>query len=79
MLSDIDVLIDNKCVDQELLNKRSHVMHSLHDLEKLESLEIAQKVKIKWSIEGDENLKYFHGILNKKRNQLAIRGIYTTL
>ncbi|GKB01746.1 RNA-directed DNA polymerase, eukaryota, reverse transcriptase zinc-binding domain protein [Tanacetum coccineum] len=39
MLSDIDTLIDNKCVDQELLNKRSHVMHSLHDLEKLESLE----------------------------------------
>ncbi|GJZ65153.1 RNA-directed DNA polymerase, eukaryota [Tanacetum coccineum] len=75
MLSDIDTLIDNKCVDQELLNKRSHVMHSLHDLEKLESLEVAQKVKIKWSIEGDENSKYFRSILNKKRNQLAIRGI----
>ncbi|GKA84909.1 RNA-directed DNA polymerase, eukaryota [Tanacetum coccineum] len=51
------------------------VMNSLHELEKMESLEIAQKVKIKWSIEGDENSKYFHGILNKKRNQLAIRGI----
>ncbi|GKC30809.1 hypothetical protein Tco_1038103, partial [Tanacetum coccineum] len=27
-----------------------------------------------WSIEGDENTKYFHGILNKKISQLAIRG-----
>ncbi|GKE18935.1 RNA-directed DNA polymerase, eukaryota [Tanacetum coccineum] len=51
------------------------VRNSLHELEKIESLEIAQKVKIKWSIEGDEYSKYFHGILNKKRNQLAICGI----
>ncbi|GJY36913.1 hypothetical protein Tco_0422291 [Tanacetum coccineum] len=61
--------------DHELLNKRMYVMNLLHDLEKIESLEISQKVKIKWSIEGDENSKYFHGILNKKRNQLAIHGI----
>ncbi|GKF54788.1 RNA-directed DNA polymerase, eukaryota, reverse transcriptase zinc-binding domain protein [Tanacetum coccineum] len=38
----------------------------------MESLELA---KIKWSIEGDENLKKFHGIINKQRNNLAIRGI----
>ncbi|GKA62362.1 RNA-directed DNA polymerase, eukaryota, reverse transcriptase zinc-binding domain protein [Tanacetum coccineum] len=38
-------------------------------------MELAQKAKIKWAIEGDENLKYYHGVLNKKRNQLAIRGI----
>ncbi|GJW65323.1 RNA-directed DNA polymerase, eukaryota [Tanacetum coccineum] len=31
--------------------------------------------KIRWSIEGDENSKYFHGIINKKRSQLAIRGV----
>ncbi|GJY43059.1 RNA-directed DNA polymerase, eukaryota [Tanacetum coccineum] len=77
MLNDIDLLIDDKKVDQELLNKRVHVMNSLHDLEKLEATKIAQKVKINWSIEGDENSKYFHGMLNKKRNQHAIRGILT--
>ncbi|GKB52775.1 hypothetical protein Tco_0903528 [Tanacetum coccineum] len=75
MLTEIDLLIDEKKVDKVLLNKRSEVMNSLHDLGKLESMEIAQKSKIKWSIEGDENSKYFHGILNKKRNQTAIRGI----
>ncbi|GJY80626.1 RNA-directed DNA polymerase, eukaryota [Tanacetum coccineum] len=30
---------------------------------------------VKCAIEGDENSKYYHGILNKKRSQLAIRGI----
>ncbi|GJX77763.1 RNA-directed DNA polymerase, eukaryota [Tanacetum coccineum] len=75
MLNEIDVLIDDKKVDQELLNKRVNVSNSLQELEKLEAIEIAQKVKIKWSIEGDENSKFFHGMLNKKRNQQTICGI----
>nr|GFA53512.1 hypothetical protein [Tanacetum cinerariifolium] len=31
--------------------------------------------KIKWAIEGDENSKYYHGVINKKRNQFSIRGL----
>ncbi|GKE08162.1 hypothetical protein Tco_1411713, partial [Tanacetum coccineum] len=34
------------------------------------------KSKVKWAIEGDENSKFFHGIINKKRSQLAIRGVF---
>ncbi|GKC85950.1 hypothetical protein Tco_1141667 [Tanacetum coccineum] len=44
-------------------------------MDKLNAMEATQKAKIKWAIEGDENSKYYHGILNKKRNQLAIRGV----
>nr|GFA73502.1 RNA-directed DNA polymerase, eukaryota [Tanacetum cinerariifolium] len=33
------------------------------------------KSKVKWAIEGDENSKFFHGIINKKRSQLTIRRI----
>nr|GEV56270.1 RNA-directed DNA polymerase, eukaryota [Tanacetum cinerariifolium] len=38
--------------------------------------ELSQKAKIRWSIEGDENSKYFHGVINKRRSQLAIRGVF---
>ncbi|GJX11691.1 RNA-directed DNA polymerase, eukaryota [Tanacetum coccineum] len=31
--------------------------------------------EIKWAIEGDENSKFFYGIINRKRSTLAIRGI----
>ncbi|GKE29664.1 RNA-directed DNA polymerase, eukaryota, partial [Tanacetum coccineum] len=34
------------------------------------------KSKVKWAIEGDENSSFFHGIINKRRSQLAIRGIF---
>ncbi|GJY05674.1 nucleotide-binding alpha-beta plait domain-containing protein, partial [Tanacetum coccineum] len=44
-------------------------------IEKIASMEVAQKAKIKLAIEGDENSKYYHGILNKKRSQLTILGI----
>nr|GEX08793.1 nucleotide-binding alpha-beta plait domain-containing protein [Tanacetum cinerariifolium] len=36
---------------------------------------LVQKAKVKWAIEGDENSKYLHGIINKKRHQMGIRGI----
>ncbi|GJR41802.1 RNA-directed DNA polymerase, eukaryota [Tanacetum coccineum] len=38
-------------------------------------VEMAQKAKVRWAIEGDENSKFFHGVINKKRSQLAIRGV----
>ncbi|GJT66464.1 RNA-directed DNA polymerase, eukaryota, reverse transcriptase zinc-binding domain protein [Tanacetum coccineum] len=59
----------------DVINKRDTICKSLQDIGKLDSMEVAQKVKIKWAIEGDENSKYYHGILNKRRSQLAIRGI----
>nr|GFC90063.1 RNA-directed DNA polymerase, eukaryota [Tanacetum cinerariifolium] len=36
----------------------------------------AQKAKVNWAIEGDENLKFFHGVINKRRSQLAIHGAF---
>ncbi|GJY75679.1 hypothetical protein Tco_0480795 [Tanacetum coccineum] len=50
------------------LKEKIRVVNSLQELDKLQALEAAQKAKIKWAIEGDENSKYYHGILNKKRN-----------
>ncbi|GJV36929.1 RNA-directed DNA polymerase, eukaryota [Tanacetum coccineum] len=74
-LVDINFVLDKGEVTSDVLEDRLDTMNSLTKLEKIESLELAQKAKIKWSIEGDENSKYFHGIINKKRNNLAIRGI----
>nr|GEV01449.1 RNA-directed DNA polymerase, eukaryota [Tanacetum cinerariifolium] len=34
-----------------------------------------QKARIQWAIEEDENSKFFHGIINRKRANLAIKGV----
>nr|GEW42092.1 nucleotide-binding alpha-beta plait domain-containing protein [Tanacetum cinerariifolium] len=57
------------------LDRRTEVVNLLQEVKKKNSLEAAQKAKIKWAIEGDKNSKYYHGVINKKRNQLSISGI----
>nr|GFA30431.1 RNA-directed DNA polymerase, eukaryota, reverse transcriptase zinc-binding domain protein [Tanacetum cinerariifolium] len=56
------------------LSKESRFLMIFRSFNNRNAMEISQKAKIRWSIEGDENSKYFHGIMNKKRSQLAIRG-----
>ncbi|GJS46360.1 hypothetical protein Tco_0596481 [Tanacetum coccineum] len=75
MLAEIDSSLDKGEATSETLEERMNIMNKLTTLEKIESFELAQKAKVKWSIEGDENSKYFHGITNKQRNNIAIRGI----
>ncbi|GKB12276.1 RNA-directed DNA polymerase, eukaryota, reverse transcriptase zinc-binding domain protein [Tanacetum coccineum] len=74
-LADLDVIIDKGDASDDIISKRTKVVKLIQELDKLQSLETAQIAKIKWAIEGDENTKYYHGILNKKRNQLSIRGV----
>nr|GEW48163.1 RNA-directed DNA polymerase, eukaryota [Tanacetum cinerariifolium] len=75
MLADIDLSLDKGVLSSDILEKRINIMHKLTYLEKKVSFELAQKANIKWSIDGDENSKYFHGIINKHKSNLAIRGI----
>ncbi|GKA90830.1 RNA-directed DNA polymerase, eukaryota [Tanacetum coccineum] len=73
-ISDIDKLLDQGRSNEEILNTRAILLKELQDINTAEFVEMAQRAKIRWAIEGDENSKYFHGILKQKRSQLAIRG-----
>nr|GFA37391.1 RNA-directed DNA polymerase, eukaryota [Tanacetum cinerariifolium] len=74
-LIEIDKIIDSSSVNDDLLLKRMDLSRQLFDTKYVDSCDSMQKSKIKWGMEGDKNLKYFHGIINKKRSQLAIRGV----
>nr|GEY36831.1 RNA-directed DNA polymerase, eukaryota [Tanacetum cinerariifolium] len=75
-LGDIDKNLDNGVASDEMLAKRMELTHKLYELKQLDLKDAAQKAKVKWAIEGDENSKFFHGIINKRRSQLAIRGVF---
>ncbi|GJZ81284.1 RNA-directed DNA polymerase, eukaryota [Tanacetum coccineum] len=74
-LSDLDKMFDSGHSNEDLVNERTSLLKELHNINKCHSLDMAQKAKVRWSIEGDENSKFFHGIINMKRSQLAIRGV----
>ncbi|GJY87422.1 RNA-directed DNA polymerase, eukaryota, partial [Tanacetum coccineum] len=77
ILSLIDSKVDKGIATAEDLNARLHSTKILSDLERKDASDIAQKAKIKWAIEGDENTSFFHGMLKKKRRQCSIKGILT--
>nr|GEW95783.1 RNA-directed DNA polymerase, eukaryota, reverse transcriptase zinc-binding domain protein [Tanacetum cinerariifolium] len=74
-LHDLEIVIDQGNATDDILYKRMEIIKDIQEAEKVDNLEAAQKAKIKWAIDGDENTKFYHGILNKKRNQLSIRRV----
>ncbi|GKA22693.1 putative reverse transcriptase domain-containing protein [Tanacetum coccineum] len=74
-LHELDVTIDQGGANADILASRLNLMKNLHDIKASEARDYRQKAKIRWAVEGDENSKFFHGIVNKKRSSLSIRGI----
>ncbi|GJW36548.1 RNA-directed DNA polymerase, eukaryota [Tanacetum coccineum] len=74
-LQDIDKLIDQGGVNDDLLISRNNLMKQLQVIKSTEDCDRVQKAKIQWAIEGDENSKFYHGIINRKRANLSIKGI----
>nr|GEX88435.1 RNA-directed DNA polymerase, eukaryota [Tanacetum cinerariifolium] len=75
-LADIDKLVDCGIGSDSIHLRRSELQQNLFNINQMKSKELFQKSKVKWAIEGDENSKFFHGLINKKHSQLAIRGVF---
>ncbi|GJV99272.1 RNA-directed DNA polymerase, eukaryota [Tanacetum coccineum] len=74
-LIDIDSILDQGGVTKEILLSRMNLMNQIHDLNSNEARDHMQKAKVQWAIEGDENSKFFHGIINRKRAYLSVKGV----
>ncbi|GJY51080.1 RNA-directed DNA polymerase, eukaryota [Tanacetum coccineum] len=74
-VKDIQNRVENGSASTDDIHTRVHLIKQLRDIEHVENLDLAQKAKVKWAIEGDENSSYFHSSINRKRRQAAIRGV----
>nr|GEY57340.1 RNA-directed DNA polymerase, eukaryota [Tanacetum cinerariifolium] len=74
-LTDIDKLLDQGGVNDEILLSHMDLLKQMQDIKSSDSRDCMQKAKIQWAIEGDENSKFFHCIINRKRANLAIKGV----
>nr|GEZ83860.1 RNA-directed DNA polymerase, eukaryota [Tanacetum cinerariifolium] len=71
----VDGDIDNGNGFDEVISKRKEIINLMLRLNKIKASEAAQKAKIQWFVEGDENSSFFHGMLNKNHSQLSIQGV----
>ncbi|GJV77548.1 RNA-directed DNA polymerase, eukaryota, partial [Tanacetum coccineum] len=74
-LKQIDAEIDCGKGNDSIVAQRLDVMNSINNIVKIYDSQALQKAKIKWAVEGDENSRFFHGIINKRRKQRSIRGV----
>ncbi|GJZ71826.1 hypothetical protein Tco_0635677 [Tanacetum coccineum] len=58
------------------LDARLSMMKQLEELQHIKNLDLLQKAKIRWVVDGDENSKFFHGMINSKFARTRINGIY---
>ncbi|GKB10150.1 RNA-directed DNA polymerase, eukaryota, reverse transcriptase zinc-binding domain protein [Tanacetum coccineum] len=74
-LRDMDKKIDDGHATDVDRTTRINKMQELEDLEKLELMDLVQKSRVKWEVEGDENSKFFRGLINSRRNSQIVQGI----
>nr|GEZ08411.1 RNA-directed DNA polymerase, eukaryota [Tanacetum cinerariifolium] len=74
-LRDIDKVLDQGGTNDDILKTRLETLKKMHDINSSNARDFMQKAKIQWAIEGDENSKFFHGIINHKCANLAIKGV----
>ncbi|KAJ9567980.1 hypothetical protein OSB04_003946 [Centaurea solstitialis] len=71
----IDLLAETNSVDDNLAKERADYRARLNDLLAVKLMDTKQKAKVRWLAEGDENSRFFHGIVNKKLKTSRIHGL----
>ncbi|GKF75430.1 hypothetical protein Tco_0224874 [Tanacetum coccineum] len=56
-------------------SSRINLLQELNKIDNLEVLDLFQKSRIKWDVEGDENFKKFHGLVNQRQRTNSLQGI----
>ncbi|GKB32575.1 hypothetical protein Tco_0871976 [Tanacetum coccineum] len=56
-------------------DSRIKLLHEIDKFDSFEAVDSIQKARIKWDVEGDENSKFFHSLINQKRRNNSINGI----
>ncbi|GJW25680.1 hypothetical protein Tco_0039491 [Tanacetum coccineum] len=77
-ISDVKLIekrIDDSIATPSDRDTRMQLLQEIDKLNNFEALGLIQKAHIKWDIEGDENSKFFHGLINQKRRYQSIKGI----
>nr|GEV60261.1 cytochrome P450 [Tanacetum cinerariifolium] len=74
-IDSLDSKVEISPLSEAKINTRTTLVKSLADLEHRNIMDLRQKAKIRWALEGDENSRFFHGMINNRRNRSRINGL----
>ncbi|PWA72751.1 hypothetical protein CTI12_AA085460 [Artemisia annua] len=74
-LNMIDMKIDTDSATEAEREERVRLLQECDEIDRLEALDLAQKARVTWDAEGDENTKFFHGLVNQRRRRQTVQGL----
>nr|XP_043616235.1 uncharacterized protein LOC122588172 [Erigeron canadensis] len=74
-LEEMDAIMEEKDLNGEERWIRSECYRRILELEDSKAKDLKQKSRIKWAIDGDENSRFFHGFINKRKSINSIPNL----
>nr|GEW66521.1 RNA-directed DNA polymerase, eukaryota [Tanacetum cinerariifolium] len=75
-VDNLNIKVESGLNETEIEERLSY-LKKIEDFDRLKNLDLMRKAKVKWAIKGDENSKYFHGIVNNKFSRSRKNGIFS--
>nr|KAJ0186457.1 hypothetical protein LSAT_V11C900469030 [Lactuca sativa] len=74
-INSIDLQVEEGNVNDELIKCRQDAYKKIMEFEARRIEDLKQKSRTRWALEGDENNKFFHGLINKHQRSQRINGL----
>ncbi|KAI3750395.1 hypothetical protein L2E82_21030 [Cichorium intybus] len=74
-ISNLDRCSESRPLTIDENSERNHALQRLLEIERRNCQDLKQKSRLKWLIDGDENSKFFHGVINNKNRRHRINGL----
>lgn len=70
-----DLDAESRLLSLSEIEARREAKQKISELEHTKKIDLQQKEKVTWVCDGDENSRFFHGMLKKKLSKNRIHGI----
>lgn len=74
-IDELDVKAELIPLNDEEHDLRKKWVARVAEIDHIKNLDLKQKARIKWAVEGDENSRFFHGVINGKRKKCRLNGL----
>ncbi|KAJ9565965.1 LOW QUALITY PROTEIN: hypothetical protein OSB04_001931 [Centaurea solstitialis] len=74
-LDEFDLKAENTGCSPSESRQRQETLLRIKELERAINLDLKQRARVKWTLDGDENSSFYHGIINRNKRSNFIHGI----